>query len=226
MSICIIVLVWISTELVGLYYPSESFITTTFCMTAHSLPFSTLSQPPHISPLPHLHHHHHHHDRLQAPNLRDWAIYTSIDEMLHCPTSPCNPHDHKSACMACGRLWALYMKITLTNNALQPVLHQTWRSMSGYWIGDGGPMYVCVDLQEIRVQNSVRCGAIHCDRQRFTLHESHMKIFFWLNNNYYWSIKQPKKSIMWALLACSLSLMSETTKDNKNGKSKKVFICK
>lgn len=43
------------------------------------------------------------------------------------------PHDHKSAGMACDRLWALYMKITLTNSALQPVWkaqHQTWRSMS------------------------------------------------------------------------------------------------
>lgn len=172
MSTCMVVLVWISTESVGFYYPSKSSITTTSCITAHSLPLSTLSQPPHISPPPHHRHHHHHHDRLQAPNLRDCAIYMSIDEMLHCPTSPCNPHDHKSACMARDRLWALYMKITLTNNALQPVLKarsQTRRSMSGCEIRDRGLLVCMWGSQRMWIKNSGRCSAIHCDGWHFAL---------------------------------------------------------
>lgn len=81
----------------------------------------------------------------------------SIDETLHCPAAPFNPHDHKSACIACDRLWALYMKIALTNNALQLVMKakdQSWRSMSGHRIRDRDCFHAYdpirdEDLQEI-----------------------------------------------------------------------------
>lgn len=150
MSICMAVFIWISTDSVGFYYPPKNIITATSCITAYSLPFSTLFQPPYIPPPPplhhhpHHHHHHHHHDCIRTSNLHDGPIYMSTDEMLHCPTSPCNPHDHNSACMACDRLWALYMKITLTNSALQPVMkanRQSWGPMSGYEIHDRACSY-------------------------------------------------------------------------------------
>lgn len=132
MSICMVVFIWISADSVRFYYSSKSIITATSCITVYSLPFSTLFQPSCIPQPPPLHHHHHqhHHDHMRTSNPHDRPIYMSIDEILHCPMSPCNPHDHNSVCMACDRLWALYMKITLTNNALQLVMkakHQKLR---------------------------------------------------------------------------------------------------
>lgn len=91
-----------------------------------------------------------------AFKLRTYAAYEHRWDTA-CPAAPFNPHDHKSACMACDRLWALYMKIALTNNALQLVMKakdQSWRSMSGHRIRDRDCFHAYdpirdEDLQEI-----------------------------------------------------------------------------
>lgn len=126
------------------FYPAKSFNTTSSCVTSpmaallhliSAFTYSSTRSPssPPSPPWPLMH------AQTCARVLRvcvcgcAWVVMRcSIVQRLLV-----TPHDHKSACTACDRLWALYMNITLTNNALQPWV-ECWASNVNISFGPWG----------------------------------------------------------------------------------------